>query len=196
MRVMLLLGGGHVLGMVVMSAKNYSLQIAPSQEILHNIEKKHGKAMNEYLRKEFGYGLEQLTNAEAAHVYAYPDADTLRTRITQARYVAGFSTTKDDEVAGESQEVQFARLTWQLRENHHPKAILKTERPTAPCRGRVVFHTENFVIQQVNEGSRYFQAHAKNDLPRTPEVGEKLNISYSQKEPMVRIREMKRSRSR
>lgn len=188
--------GGNVIGAMVMSAQQRSLQLAPTAKILDNIRQKHGADIEHFLEQELGYGLEQLTNAEAAHVYAYPDAGTLRTRITQARYVAGFSTTKDDEVAGESQEVQFARLTWQLRENHHPKAILKTERPTAPCRGCVVLATEHYIIQQVADGSRYFQAHRKADLPRTPEVGEKLNIGYSQKEPMARIREMKRSRSR
>ena len=93
----------------------------------------------------------------------------------------------------ESQEVQFARLTWQLRENHHPKAILKTEKPTAPCRGGVVYSTEHYNIQQVADGSRYFQVHRKAELSRIPQVGEKPNISYSAKEPLARVREQKRS---
>lgn len=181
--------GGNVIGAMVMSAQQRSLQLAPTAKILDNIRQKHGAEIEHFFKQELGYGLERLTNSEAAHVYAYPDADTLRTRIAQARYVASFGTAENNEVAGEPQEVQFARLTWQLRENHHPKAILKTEKPTAPCRGCVVLATENFIIQQVADGSRYFQIHRKDALSRIPDVGERVNISYSSKESLARVRE-------
>lgn len=180
--------GGHVLGMMVMSAKNYSLQIAPTPEILHNIRQKHGDAMNEYFLQEFGYGIEQLTQSEAAHVLAAPDVNTFRDRITQARLAAGIGL--DEAAIGAAQDKNSELvpiITALLAEN--PNAILKTEQPTAPCRGCVVLATENFIIQQVADGSRYFQAHRKDVLGRIPEVGEKVNISYSSKEPLARVRE-------
>lgn len=187
--------GGNVLGMMVMSAKAHSLQLAPSTELLNNIQTKHGNAMNEFWKQEFGYGINELTQSEAAHVYAAANVNAIRDRIAQARLAAGIGLDASGISKKETISEEFKPVITSLQKEN-PNAILKTEKPTTPCRGRVVFHTENFVIQQVNEGSRYFQAHAKNDLPRTPEVGEKLNISYSQKEPMARIREMKRSRSR
>ncbi|MDO4775813.1 MAG: phosphoribosyltransferase [Cardiobacteriaceae bacterium] len=181
--------GGHVLGMMVMSAKNYSLQIAPTSEILHNIHQKHGDAMNEYFLQEFGYGIEQLTHSEAAHALAAANVDTFRDRIAQARFAGGSGL--DGSSIGTTQSTEKSELTPVLTAllAENPKAILKTEKPTVPCRGCVVLATENFIIQQVADGSRYFQVHRKDALGRVPDVGERVNISYSSKEPLARVRE-------
>lgn len=179
---------GHVLGMMVMSAKNYSLQIAPTQETLHNIEQKHGKAMDEFFQQEFGYGIAQLTQSEAAHVCAATDVNTLRDRITQARLAAGVGLGKTGVSATQNTEKSELTpiITALFAEN--PNSILKTEKPTAPCRGCVVLATENYIIQQIADGSRYYQAHRKADLSRVPSIGEKPNISYSPKEALARVR--------
>lgn len=33
----------------------------------------------------------------------------------------------------------------------NPKAILKTEKPTTPCRGLIAAQTDDFIIQQINK---------------------------------------------
>ena len=78
----------------------------------------------------------------------------------------------------ESEEIQIVRLTLLLREKHHPKEIIKTEKPVAPCLGVVVHEGEDFIIQQVATDSRYFQLHKKADLSRVPKVGEKTSIRF------------------
>lgn len=179
--------GGKVLGVMVMSAKQHSLQLAPTQETLNNIYAKHGNTMNEFWKKEFGYGIEQLTQSEAAHVLAATNVDAIRDRITQARFEGGSSIYRSG--VGENGENELTTAITYLK-TQKSNAILKAEKPTTPCRGRIVFHTENYVIQQVADNSRFYQAHAKKELLRIPDIGEKLNISYSPKEPLARIRQM------
>lgn len=188
--------GGNVIGMMVMCSQQRSLQLAPNKELLDNISIKHGKDIEEYWKKEFGYAINELTQSEAEHVQSIPNVNALRTRITQARYVGGLLVAEESASPEEREAIEFARITQKLQETHHAKAIIIMDKRTVPCRGEIVAETNDFIIQQVADNSRYFQAHAKKDLPRIPEIGEKLNISYSQKEPMARIREMKRSRSR
>ena len=187
--------GGNVLGVMVMSAKQHSLQLAPSKELLDNIQSKHGNTMNQFWQKEFGYGIEQLTQSEAAHVYAAANVDAIRDRISQARFAAGFGLGETGTDASKTINNELMPVIAALQAEN-PNAILKTEKPTTPCRGRVVFATDTFIIQQVADDSRYFQAHRKADLSQIPNIGEKANISYSAKEPLARVRPIGNERSR
>lgn len=194
--------GGRVIGAAVMSGHPNALQLAPSPEILDSIRKKHGSAIDDYWNKEFNYGIEQLTQAEAAQIYAAADVDALRDRITQAKCAQRFRT--DDQRTGATESAcaeteGFPQELIQVKtrlQSEHPKAILRTSKPTALCCGRVVLSTENFIIQQVAEGSRYYQAHRKSDLEQLPEIGQKARITYSQNENQARVRIGGRSRSR
>lgn len=188
--------GGQSIGMLVMCAQQRSLQLAPSEEVLDNIYTKHGKDIEQYWRKEFGYEINELTQAEAEHIRSIPNAHTLRARITQARYVGGLQLDGRTTTPEEQKAIQLAKLTQEIQAKHHPKAIISLDKRTSPCRGLIVAQTDDFIIQQVNEGSRYFQAHAKKDLPYIPAIGEKPNISYSPKESQARIRAQKLKRSR
>ena len=187
--------GGNVLGVMVMSAKQHSLQLAPSKELLYNVQSKHGDTMNQFWKKEFGYGIEQLTQSEASHVYAAANVDAIRDRIAQARFAAGFGLGETGTDATKTINHELTPVIAALQAEN-PNAILKTEKPTTPCRGRVVFATDTFIIQQVADGSRYFQAHRKTDLSQIPNIGEKVNISYSAKEPLARVRPIGDKQSR
>jgi len=187
--------GGNVLGVMVMSAKQHSLQLAPSKELLYNVQSKHGDTMNQFWKKEFGYGIEQLTQSEASHVYAAANVDAIRDRIAQARFAAGFGLGETGTDATKTINHELTPVIAALQAEN-PNAILKTEKPTTPCRVRVVFATDTFIIQQVADGSRYFQAHRKTDLSQIPNIGEKVNISYSAKEPLARVRPIGDKQSR
>ena len=92
--------GGQVLGAAVMTAHPGALDIAIKPKMLADIERKHGQAMNDYWRKEFGYPIEQLTQGEAGHLRAAPTVDAIRDRIAAARGSAGW--TVDERTTGEA----------------------------------------------------------------------------------------------
>ena len=92
--------GGQVLGAAVMTAHPGALDIAIKPKMLADIERKHGQAMNDYWRKEFGYPIEQLTQGEAGHLRAAPTVDAIRDRIAAARDSAGW--TVDERTTGEA----------------------------------------------------------------------------------------------
>lgn len=83
--------GGRVLGAAVMTAHPGAVDLAVKAKMLADIERKHGQAMNEYWKEEFGYGIEQLTQGEAGHLRKAPSVDAIRNRITAARDAAGWS---------------------------------------------------------------------------------------------------------
>ncbi|MFN3710636.1 MAG: phosphoribosyltransferase [Alishewanella aestuarii] len=83
--------GGLVLGAAVMTAHPGAVDMAVKSKMLADIERKHGQAMNEYWKEEFGYGIEQLTQGEAGHLRKAPSVDAIRDRITAARNAAGWS---------------------------------------------------------------------------------------------------------
>lgn len=81
--------GGHVVGGMVMTAHPGALDIKVKQKMLNSIERKHGVAMDEYWKQEFGYGIDQLTQGEAGHLKAAQSVDAIRDRIAAARDEAG-----------------------------------------------------------------------------------------------------------
>ena len=194
LRSFVIQNGANVIGAIVMTSQQRSLQLAPTAEILENIRNKFGENIEDFLNKELGYGLKELTQAEASHIYAYKDFNSLRVRFTQTRYVESCGEIGTGGNGEESEEIQIAKLTVLLREKYHPKAILKTELPVAPCRGEVVYEGEDFIIQQVATDSRYFQLHKKENLSRVPSVGEKPSIRYSSKEKLAKVGEVNKKK--
>ena len=77
--------GGKVLGASVMTAHPGALDIAVKPKMIKSIINKHGNEINEYWTKEFGYGIEKLTQGEAGHIRAAKSIDEIRDRISAAR---------------------------------------------------------------------------------------------------------------
>lgn len=78
--------GAKVVGAMVMTAHIGSLELPIKQSMYNGIINKHGEKVNRFWNKEFGYGIENLTQAEAGHLRAAKTFDQLRTRIIEARY--------------------------------------------------------------------------------------------------------------
>jgi len=100
--------GGHVIGAAVMTAHPGAVDLAVKPKMLADIEKKHGQAMNDYWKEEFGYGIELLTQGEAGHLRKVPTVGAIRDRIIAARNAAGWSM--DENRAGQSSEKEKQRI--------------------------------------------------------------------------------------
>ena len=101
--------GGNVVGGMVMTAHPGALDIKVKQKMLNAIERKHGAAMDEYWKQEFGYGINQLTQGEAGHLKNAQSVDAIRDRISAARDAAGWG--KSQSLAAGKREDQTAGLT-------------------------------------------------------------------------------------
>lgn len=77
--------GGRVIGAGVMTAHEGALTLPVKQTMIDDITRKHGDAMNNYWTKEFGYGIDHLTQGEAGHLRAAENVEQLRDRINDAR---------------------------------------------------------------------------------------------------------------
>lgn len=194
LRSFVLQNGGNVSGVMVMSAQERSLQLAPTAEMIDNIRTKYGENIEEILKQELGYGLQELTNSEAAHILTYENAHTLRTRLAQTRYVESSETIETVGSKQELENLQIAQLTLSLREMHHPKAIIKNEPSTSLCKGEIVHIDDNFIIQRVDDNSRYFQKWNKQDLGIPIQVGDKARI-YIDKQGKAQVKIIKREPS-
>ncbi|WP_260419330.1 hypothetical protein [Pseudomonas aeruginosa] len=84
-----------------MTAHPGSVDMPVKPQMLAAIEQKHGKAMDEYWRSTFGYGIEQLTQGEAGHLRKALSVDAIRDRITAARDAAGWGMGKSGAEAPE-----------------------------------------------------------------------------------------------
>ncbi len=81
--------GGKVIGSSVMVAGRDSIapvNIVVKPIMLAAINQKHGEAMNNYWKEEFGYGIEKLTQSEAGHLRRCASVDGIRDRIATARH--------------------------------------------------------------------------------------------------------------
>jgi hypothetical protein len=78
--------------------------------MLARIQAKHGPDMNEYWTKEFGYGIDKLTQGEAGHLRAAASIDALRTRILAARSAAGWGLGERATESDEAQNLTLASL--------------------------------------------------------------------------------------
>ncbi|MBQ9619920.1 MAG: hypothetical protein IJR44_05430, partial [Neisseriaceae bacterium] len=111
--------GGNVVGATVMTAYETSLKLPITQKMLDNIESKHGNSMNEYWQKEFGYGIDKLTNAEAGHLRKAPNVEQIRTRIANAKTQAGFGLS--EQTVSKTTVQSSNRETNELTDNETPR---------------------------------------------------------------------------
>ena len=77
--------GGTVIGAVSLTGKTYSAIVRPSRERLHELEQKHGQALERWWRQRFGHAFDCLTESEARYLARCPDVDTIRNRIAAAQ---------------------------------------------------------------------------------------------------------------
>ena len=176
--------GGKVIGVAVLSAKEHSLQLAPTVEILQNIENKFGDELNQFWQKEFNYGINQLTNSEAVVLSKGDDFISIRNRIAQ-ELLSGSS--EHLQTATEVIPAELHNIIKEIKSNN-PNHILRLETAKDACQGRVFYETENFVIQQVADNSRFFQVWNKNDLNVPLKVGDKAKIYLDkQGKPQIKI---------
>ncbi|MBP3221259.1 MAG: PriCT-2 domain-containing protein [Neisseriaceae bacterium] len=167
--------GGKVIGVAVLSAKEHSLQLAPTPEILHNINHKFGEELNEYWQKEFNYGINQLTNSEAVVLSKGNDFVSIRNRIAQEIISGNGQIYQTGTATAEIIPKELHAVIREMKGNN-PNNVLRLETPKDMSNGRVFYETENFVIQQVTDNSRYFQAWNKQDLSVSLQVGDKAKI--------------------
>lgn len=78
--------GGKVMGASVMVARHGAENMVVRPKTLIAIKEKHGEAINDFWKEEFGYGIEKLTQAEAGLVRKSASIDDIRIRILHARH--------------------------------------------------------------------------------------------------------------
>jgi len=83
---------GKVLGAAVLTGKPFSAALSQSHEQIRQLRQKYGTALEEWWRETFGFGFDELTRSEARYLLNSPDAQTIRSRIAQAR-LAGSAAT-------------------------------------------------------------------------------------------------------
>lgn len=81
--------GGEVLGATVLTGKPYSAKLAPDETQIQALRAKHGPDLEEWWRKNFGFGFDHLTRSEARYLENTPNADTIRGRLAAAGLAAG-----------------------------------------------------------------------------------------------------------
>ena len=86
--------GGTVLGMTTLTETREARQIAVRHEALNVLCSKHGSELADFWNREFGHGLDCLTNIEAGYLCRVESVDAIKTRMAQAAELAcsrGFS---------------------------------------------------------------------------------------------------------
>ena len=91
--------GAKVVGAMVMTAHVGSLELPIKQSMYNDIINKHSEEIKQFWKKEFGYGIEKLTQAEAGHLRAAKTFDQLRTRIIEARYAGVSQLVEGNEIS-------------------------------------------------------------------------------------------------
>ena len=85
--------GGSVIAATVLTGKPYSASIAPDSDAIERLRSKHGQALENWWKDNFGFGFDCLTRSEARYLENTADADTIRNRIAQARPEDGARTS-------------------------------------------------------------------------------------------------------
>lgn len=75
--------GGRVIGMTALTGRDFSAKLALSSQILAELRAKHG-GLEEWWRRELGFGFEALTESEGRYLLRAEDADTIRNRLAEA----------------------------------------------------------------------------------------------------------------
>jgi hypothetical protein len=76
--------GGLVQGAVTLTGRPYSAKLALQSETLEALRKKHGQEIENWWIQRFGYGFSGLTESEARYLVRAENADTIRTRLSEA----------------------------------------------------------------------------------------------------------------
>ena len=82
------INGGKVVGAAVMTAHEGALNIAIKQDMINAITRKHGNSMDNFWKKEFGFGIDKLTQGEAGHIRKAQNVEQIRDRIIAAKHEA------------------------------------------------------------------------------------------------------------
>ena len=76
--------GGVVVGATVLTGKPYSATISSNIDALARLRDKHGQALENWWKENFGFDFDCLTRSEARYLEKTADADAIRDRIAQA----------------------------------------------------------------------------------------------------------------
>jgi hypothetical protein len=74
--------GGHVIGATVLTGKPYSAKLAPDDGLIRALRDKHGRDLENWWRKRFGFDC--LTRSEARYLEKSADAQAIRDRLVEA----------------------------------------------------------------------------------------------------------------
>ncbi|OQW91567.1 MAG: hypothetical protein BWK78_04220 [Thiotrichaceae bacterium IS1] len=78
--------GGRVILATALTGHPGAANLGITSRLLQKIQEKHGNELDTWWKKQFGFGLDTLTQGEAGHLAKAPDFDTLRERLSQARF--------------------------------------------------------------------------------------------------------------
>ena len=74
--------GGHVMSAMVMNADARSLELPISPKMELDLESKHSTKIHQFLKENFNYEIDKLTQREATFLYNAPSLDYVRDSIT------------------------------------------------------------------------------------------------------------------
>ena len=77
--------GGTVVGAICLTGRADSAKLALSDQTLDSLRQKHGPEIEKWWLENLGYDFSCLTESEARYLLRVEDADTIRTRIGEAR---------------------------------------------------------------------------------------------------------------
>lgn len=77
--------GGTVVGAIALAGKQHSSKLRLGKETLERLRGKHGNELEEWWVSTFGYGLDRLTDSEAAYLCRPDSFDVIATRLVAAR---------------------------------------------------------------------------------------------------------------
>lgn len=81
--------GGNVIGAATLTGFGKEGQLALGEKMRQDLWRKHGVPLDEYLKEEFGYGIDSLTQGEAGHFRKAESLERIRERIDAARAEVG-----------------------------------------------------------------------------------------------------------
>jgi hypothetical protein len=77
--------GGSVVGAICLTGRPDSAKLALSDQTLDFLREKHGPEIEKWWLENFGYDFSCLTESEARYLVRVENADTIRSRIAEAR---------------------------------------------------------------------------------------------------------------
>lgn len=76
--------GGQTIGATALTGKAYSAKLAPAENTILELRRKHGNELDLWWSATFGFGFESLTESEARYLIRGNDAHSITTRIIAA----------------------------------------------------------------------------------------------------------------